>query len=142
MADFQVSRTVRDDTIACSSRQDAEQKRYLLSADAVARASQGIAAYKKLWRGLCRISELNLTILKTGKGRLNRWPRGWRDDDTRGASPRFLGLRIPFEASLTRKITRLRLEGQHVSPIEWDNVVLYGQYVLNPKLVRRWRGSP
>ena len=24
---------------------------------------------------------------------------------------------------------------KHVSPIEWDNVVLYGQYVLNRKLV-------
>jgi len=27
----------------------------------------------------------------------------------------------------------------HVSPIEWDNVVLYGQYVLDRKLVRRRR---
>ena len=26
---------------------------------------------------------------------------------------------------------------EHVSPIEWDNVVLYGQYILDPKLVRR-----
>jgi hypothetical protein len=26
---------------------------------------------------------------------------------------------------------------QHVSPIEWDNVVLYGQYILDRKLVRR-----
>jgi TnpA family transposase len=25
---------------------------------------------------------------------------------------------------------------EHVSPIEWNNVVLYGLYVLNPKLVR------
>jgi len=25
---------------------------------------------------------------------------------------------------------------RHVSPIEWDNVVLYGQYVLNRRLVR------
>ncbi len=25
---------------------------------------------------------------------------------------------------------------QHVSPIEWDNVILYGQYVLNRSLVR------
>ncbi|MGO9062918.1 MAG: transposase [Candidatus Binataceae bacterium] len=28
---------------------------------------------------------------------------------------------------------------EHVSPIEWDNVVLYGQYVLDQKLVRRRR---
>ena len=29
---------------------------------------------------------------------------------------------------------------RHVSPIEWDNVVLYGQYVLDRKLVRPSRG--
>jgi hypothetical protein len=26
---------------------------------------------------------------------------------------------------------------EHVSTIEWDNVVLYGQYILDRKLVRR-----
>jgi len=26
---------------------------------------------------------------------------------------------------------------EHISPIEWDNVVLYGQYILDRKLVRR-----
>ena len=26
---------------------------------------------------------------------------------------------------------------EHVSPIEWYNVVLYGQYILDRKLVRR-----
>ena len=25
---------------------------------------------------------------------------------------------------------------QHVSPIEWDNIVLYGQYVLDRALIR------
>ncbi|GAB4557366.1 MAG: hypothetical protein Tsb0020_01440 [Haliangiales bacterium] len=25
---------------------------------------------------------------------------------------------------------------EHVSPIEWDNVVLYAEYVLNPRLIR------
>ena len=25
---------------------------------------------------------------------------------------------------------------QHVSPIEWENVVLYGEYVINPNLIR------
>ncbi len=24
----------------------------------------------------------------------------------------------------------------HISPIEWENVILYVQYVINPKLVR------
>jgi hypothetical protein len=28
---------------------------------------------------------------------------------------------------------------EHVSPIEWDNVVLYGQYILDRKLIRRRR---
>ena len=30
----------------------------------------------------------------------------------------------------------------HVSPIEWDNIVLYGEYVLNRRLVRRSRSWP
>ena len=25
---------------------------------------------------------------------------------------------------------------QHVSPIEWDNVILYGQYVIDPARIR------
>jgi hypothetical protein len=25
---------------------------------------------------------------------------------------------------------------EHVSPIEWDNVVLYGEYVIDRKLIR------
>jgi hypothetical protein len=25
---------------------------------------------------------------------------------------------------------------EHISPIEWDNVILYGEYVLNRDLVR------
>jgi len=29
---------------------------------------------------------------------------------------------------------------EHISPIGWDNVVLYGQYVLDRKLIRRSRG--
>jgi hypothetical protein len=30
---------------------------------------------------------------------------------------------------------------EHVSPIEWDNVILYGQYILDRKLVRRPRSA-
>jgi Tn3 transposase DDE domain len=26
---------------------------------------------------------------------------------------------------------------EHISPIEWDNVILYGEYVLNRDLIRR-----
>jgi hypothetical protein len=28
---------------------------------------------------------------------------------------------------------------EHVSPIEWENVILYGQYVLNPDQIRKNR---
>ena len=28
---------------------------------------------------------------------------------------------------------------EHVSPIGWDNIVLYGKYILDRKLVRRRR---
>jgi hypothetical protein len=31
---------------------------------------------------------------------------------------------------------------EHVSPIEWGNVVLYGQYVLDKKRIRRRRRRP
>ena len=37
-------------------------------------------------------------------------------------------------AQLTSNVTL-----DHVSPIEWDNVALYGQYILDRKLVRRRR---
>lgn len=42
------------------------QKRYLLPATEVSRAKRGIAAYKKLWDSLCRISEINLALIRTG----------------------------------------------------------------------------
>ena len=31
---------------------------------------------------------------------------------------------------------------RHVSPIKWDNMVLYGEYVLNRRLVRRSGSRP
>lgn len=40
------------------------QRRYLLPAAHVTRARRGIAAYKKLWAALCRVSELNLALLR------------------------------------------------------------------------------
>ena len=32
-------------------------------------------------------------------------------------------------------------EAEHLSPFQWDNVVLYGQYILDRKLIRRHRRS-
>jgi hypothetical protein len=43
------------------------QRRYLIPAEHVARARQGIAAYKRMWAVLCRISEINLELLKLKK---------------------------------------------------------------------------
>jgi hypothetical protein len=40
------------------------QRRYLVPAVHVARARRGIAAYKRWWVALCRISEINLALLK------------------------------------------------------------------------------
>ena len=39
----------------------------------------------------------------------------------------------------TRAVTKEGIDAtllQHVSPIEWDNVILYGQYVLDRARVR------
>lgn len=49
------------------SYEGGKQRRYLLAGGEVADARRGIAAYRKLWRSLCRISELNIAILKAGK---------------------------------------------------------------------------
>lgn len=43
------------------------QRRYLIPAQRVAQAKRGIAAYKRLWAALCRVSELNLELLKLKK---------------------------------------------------------------------------
>lgn len=46
-----------------------KQKRYLLAADQVEEVQSGIAVYQKLWRSICRISELNLAALQAEKKR-------------------------------------------------------------------------
>ena len=45
---------------------------------------------------------------------------------------------LPRSLSLRRHGIELSLL-RHVSPIEWDNIVLYGEYALNRRLVRRSR---
>lgn len=40
------------------------QRRYLIPRAHVARARRGIAAYRRLWAGLCRISEINLELFR------------------------------------------------------------------------------
>ncbi|MFN2240359.1 MAG: DUF6788 family protein [Thermoanaerobaculia bacterium] len=46
-----------------------KQKRYLLAADQVEQVRRGISVYQKLWRSICRISELNLAALQAEKKR-------------------------------------------------------------------------
>jgi hypothetical protein len=43
------------------------QRRYLVPAAHVARIRRGIAAYKRLWSALCRVSELNLALLRSDR---------------------------------------------------------------------------
>jgi Tn3 transposase DDE domain-containing protein len=46
--------------------------------------------------------------------------------------------RVPQPVRSGRQWNRCSLL-ERVSPIEWGNVVLYGQYILNRKLVRQRR---
>lgn len=46
-----------------------KKKRVLIPAQQARRAKEGVAAYGKLWEGLCRISEINLALLKSGDTR-------------------------------------------------------------------------
>ena len=62
---------------------------------------------------------------------------GWTSKRRATSAEVFFPERTIFTASL--RWLGLSLEGavlKHVSPIEWENVVLYGQYVLNRRLVR------
>lgn len=43
-----------------------KKKRVLIPAQQALGAKQAIDAYVKLWKGLCRISEINLALLKAG----------------------------------------------------------------------------
>ena len=49
---------------------------------------------------------------------------------------------IYWQARDMSRVIRTADPERHVSPIEWDNIVLYGEYVLNRKLVRRTRSRP
>jgi hypothetical protein len=47
-------------------------KSYLLAAEQVPVVRQATAAYRRLWKALCHISNLNLALLRAGS---------WREDD-------------------------------------------------------------
>ena len=52
-----------------------KRKMVLIPAPQVPLVRQGIAAYNKLWKSLCRISDLNLTLIKA---------EAWRPDEHKG----------------------------------------------------------
>lgn len=52
-----------------------KRKTVLIPAEQVPLARMGIAAYHKLWKNLCRISDINLTLIKAG---------AWSSDDHTG----------------------------------------------------------
>mgnify|MGYP001568432663 FL=1 len=45
-----------------------KKERVLIPTNQALGAKEAIAAYNKLWKGLCRISEINLALLKKGYG--------------------------------------------------------------------------
>ena len=49
---------------------------------------------------------------------------------------------IYWQAKDISRVIRTADPERHVSPIEWDNIVLYGEYVLNRRLLRRSRSWP
>ena len=49
-----------------ASRAASRNRLVLIGASQVPLARRGIAHYKRLWKALCRISDLNLALLKAG----------------------------------------------------------------------------
>jgi len=64
--------------------------------------------------------------------------KAWKNDpsDGRKMAENVPGIRKSRSFSIQRKrgIDTSLLE--HVSPIEWDNVLPYGEYVIDPKVIR------
>lgn len=42
-------------------------KAYLIPTQQISQVRRAIAGYQKMWKGLCRISQINLTLLKTNQ---------------------------------------------------------------------------
>lgn len=53
------------------SRAASRSRLVLIKEAQVPRARRGIAEYKRLWKALCRIADLNLALLKAGDWRID-----------------------------------------------------------------------
>lgn len=105
----------------------------------------------RIRRGLLKVEQLHALardVFYGRRGRINAREL-WEQMNTCSCLTLILACIVYWQA---REISRAISQGdpapdgidlqllEHVSPIEWDNVVLYGQYILDRKLVRRRRG--
>ena len=107
---------------------------------------------RRIRRGLLKVEQLHALardVFYGRRGRINAREL-WEQMNTCSCLNLILTCIVYWQAS---EISRVLNQGdpaangidpsllEHVSPIEWDNVVLYGQYILDRKLVRRHRRS-
>ena len=107
----------------------------------------------RIRRGLLKVEQLHALardVFYGRRGRINAREL-WEQMNTCSCLTLILACIVYWQA---REISRTISQGdpapdgidlqllEHVSPIEWDNVVLYGQYILDRKLVRRRPSRP
>jgi TnpA family transposase len=104
---------------------------------------------RRIRRGLLKVEQLHALARDVFYGRRGRITRElWEQMNTCSCLNLILACIVYWQACEISRVLRecdplangidLSLL-EHVSPIEWDNVVLYGQYILDRKLVRQRR---
>ena len=104
----------------------------------------------RIRRGLLKVEQLHALardVFYARRGRINAREL-WEQMNTCSCLTLILACIVYWQArEISRLVSQCDPDGngidlsllEHVSPIEWDNVVLYGQYILDRKLVRRRR---
>ena len=103
---------------------------------------------KRIRRGLLKVDQLHALAREVFYGRRGRINARelWEQMNSCSCLTLIVAGIVYWQAKeLSRVISECHPEGngvdlsllEHVSPIEWDNVVLYGQYVLDHKLINR-----
>jgi TnpA family transposase len=104
----------------------------------------------RIRRGLLKVEQLHALardVFYGRRGRINAREL-WEQMNTCSCLTLILACIVYWQArEISRALSQCDPAGngidlallEHVSPIEWDNVVLYGQYILDRKLVRRRR---
>jgi Tn3 transposase DDE domain len=105
---------------------------------------------RRIRRGLLKVEQLHALardVFYGRRGRINAREL-WEQMNTCSCLTLILACIVYWQArEISRVLSQCDPVGngidlsllEHVSPIEWDNVVLYGQYILDRKLVRRRR---